>query len=147
MTGPRCANALGFSLHAPLKLIGKLAAIVPPPRFNLVRYQGIFSPASRFRSSLVPFYSGESEFTGHACCNAEKQGRDPQSKSLEKLSCNHPRNYSWAELMKRGYRNRRFKMRMRRADAHSLCHQSTRGDYEDTRLSWAAIGTPVQPPQ
>ncbi len=156
MAGPRCANVLGFSLHAnvcipakarrqlenlcryvarpavaterlsvlpdgrvlyrlrhkwrngatqivfePLDLIGKLAALVPPPRFNLVRYQGIFSPASRWRSSIVPFYSGESESTGHACCNAEKQERDPERKSFEKQSCSHPRNYSWAELMKR----------------------------------------------
>ena len=85
----------------PLDLIGKLAALVPPPRFNLVRYQGIFSPASRWRSSIAPFYSGESESTGHACCNAEKQERNPDKKSFEKQSCNHPRNYSWAELMKR----------------------------------------------
>jgi len=85
----------------PLDLIGKLAALVPPPRFNLVRYQGIFSPASSWRSSIVPFYSGESESIGHACCNEKKQERDPERKSSEKESCNHPRNYSWAELMKR----------------------------------------------
>src|SRR5512136_1928081 len=47
----------------PLDLIAKLAALVPPPGFNLVRYQGIFSPASRWRSSIVPFYSRESDST------------------------------------------------------------------------------------
>jgi hypothetical protein len=68
----------------PLDLIGKLAALVPPPRFNLVRYQGIFSPASRWRSSIVPFYSGESELIGHACCNEKKQERDiPRGKALK----------------------------------------------------------------
>jgi len=70
-------------------------------RFNLVRHQGIFSPASRWRSSIVPFSSGESELAGRNCCNAEKQERDPERKNLGKRSCSHPRNYPWAELMKR----------------------------------------------
>jgi hypothetical protein len=85
----------------PLDLIGKLAALVPPPRFNLVRYQGIFSPASHWRSNIVPFNSGESDTICHSGCSAEKHERNPERKDLEKTSCCHPRNYSWSELMKR----------------------------------------------
>jgi hypothetical protein len=85
----------------PLDLVGKLAALVPPPRFNLIRSQGIFSPASRWRSDIVPFHFEESVSTGHECCPAERQEGDRGREDLEKLNCSHPRNYSWAELMKR----------------------------------------------
>jgi hypothetical protein len=85
----------------PLDLIGKLAALVPPPRFNLVRYQGIFSPAARWRSNIVPLNFGESDTTCHSGCSEEKQERNAERKNLEKRSCCHPRNYSWAELMAR----------------------------------------------
>jgi hypothetical protein len=30
----------------PVDLIGKLAALVPPPRFNLVRYHGVLAPSA-----------------------------------------------------------------------------------------------------
>ena len=30
----------------PLDLMARLAALVPPPRVNLVRYHGVFAPAS-----------------------------------------------------------------------------------------------------
>jgi hypothetical protein len=68
----------------PLDLIGKLAALVPLPRFNLVRYQGIFSPASRWRSSIVPFHSGESKPTGHTIVAMQKGGKGtPRGKTWE----------------------------------------------------------------
>jgi hypothetical protein len=47
-------------LFEPLDLVARLAALVPPPRFNLIRYHGIFDPASRWRSQIVPFAPGES---------------------------------------------------------------------------------------
>jgi hypothetical protein len=33
---------------------GRLAALVPPPRANLVRYFGVFAPNARLRPSVVP---------------------------------------------------------------------------------------------
>ena len=39
---------------SPLELIEKLAALVPPPRVNLVRYHGVFAPNSALRSLVVP---------------------------------------------------------------------------------------------
>ena len=38
----------------PLELIEKLAALVPPPRVNLVRYHGVLAPAARHRADVVP---------------------------------------------------------------------------------------------
>ena len=41
----------------------KLAALVPPPRQNLVRYHGVLAPASPDRAQIVP---GPSELTAAA---------------------------------------------------------------------------------
>ncbi len=38
----------------PLELLEKLAALVPPPRFHLVRYHGIFGPCASARDAVVP---------------------------------------------------------------------------------------------
>ncbi len=38
---------------APLDFIARLAALVPPPRANLVRYHGVFAPAARLRPKIV----------------------------------------------------------------------------------------------
>ena len=36
------------------ELIEKLAALVPPPRLNLVRYHGVLAPNAGFRRLVVP---------------------------------------------------------------------------------------------
>jgi hypothetical protein len=41
-------------LLSPLELIEKLAALVPPPRLNLVRYHGLLAPNARQRQQIVP---------------------------------------------------------------------------------------------
>jgi hypothetical protein len=41
-------------LLSPLELIEKLAALIPPPRLNLVRYHGILAPNAHDRSQVVP---------------------------------------------------------------------------------------------
>lgn len=42
---------IGFE---PLELLEKLAALVPPPRVNFVRYHGVLAPAARHRARVVP---------------------------------------------------------------------------------------------
>ncbi len=39
---------------SPLELIEKLAALIPPPRLNLLRYHGLLAPNARHRSQVVP---------------------------------------------------------------------------------------------
>ena len=42
-----------------LELIEKLAALVPPPRFNLVRYSGVLAPSSGLRRRIIPVQPAE----------------------------------------------------------------------------------------
>jgi hypothetical protein len=88
-------------LFEPLELIEKLAALVPPPRFNLVRYSGVFAPASCWRSQIVPFHQEESECVHHNTCCGKEKSENPSDQNAAQSAKSHPRNYSWAELMKR----------------------------------------------
>ena len=36
------------------ELMGRLAALIPPPRVNMVRYHGVFAPKARLRPFVVP---------------------------------------------------------------------------------------------
>ena len=47
-------------LFEPLELMEKLAALVPIPRANLVRYHGVLAPASTWRAAVVPSPAEES---------------------------------------------------------------------------------------
>lgn len=42
----------------------KLAALVPPPRLNLIRYHGLLAPNARDRDRIVPGADDEPEATG-----------------------------------------------------------------------------------
>jgi len=94
----RWRNGATHMIFEPLDLIGKLAALVPPPRFNLIRYHGVLAPASRLRSSVVPSASVDVEEINNA------QNTTHQHDNAEwppKPKAPHPRNYCWAELMRR----------------------------------------------
>ena len=41
-------------LLSPMQLLEKLAALVPPPRFHLLRYHGVLAPRARDRGRIVP---------------------------------------------------------------------------------------------
>jgi hypothetical protein len=38
----------------PLDLVARICALVAPPRFNMIRFHGVFAPGSRFRHLVVP---------------------------------------------------------------------------------------------
>jgi hypothetical protein len=90
-------------IFEPLDLVARLAALVPPPRFNLVRYHGILAPSAALRPLIVP----ESEPcrppdpTRHPGCAKENKNSAPDAEDANKKSQCRPRNYTWAELMKR----------------------------------------------
>jgi hypothetical protein len=50
-------------IFAPAELIEKLAALIPPPRFHLVRYHGVLAPSARARDRIVPAGSSASRRT------------------------------------------------------------------------------------
>jgi hypothetical protein len=86
----------------PLDLVGKLAALVPPPRFNLTRYHGVLAPSARWRSIIVPATSDADAGCkcpmGSIVKNVRKRAQDQADQVQPAV---HPRNYAWAELLKR----------------------------------------------
>ena len=50
-----------YLILSPLELIEKLAALVPPPRVNLVRYHGVLAPHAKDRDKIVPKKPNEEE--------------------------------------------------------------------------------------
>lgn len=46
-------------IFQPLDFIARLAALVPRPRVNLIRYYGVFAPNSRFRARVTPAGRGK----------------------------------------------------------------------------------------
>ena len=71
------------------ELVEKLAALVPAPRFHLVRYFGILASAAKQRPAIVPVPPPAS--SADACGH-----RDSREKEMPLA-----RNYSWSQLMAR----------------------------------------------
>jgi hypothetical protein len=86
----RCwRNATSHVVYDPLTLLEKLAALVPPPRFNLVRYHGILASAARSRSQILPARApcGNPALHRHpSCASARNEGQAPPKPSDGPLS-------------------------------------------------------------
>ena len=54
----------------PMELMARFASIVPPPRFPLTRYAGVFSAGSRWRRLVVPSHPPE-----RRCCATHERER------------------------------------------------------------------------
>ena len=81
------AGPVGF---LPLEFVEKLAALVPAPRVNLIRYHGILAPAARHRAAVVPTPPKD-----------DTEVCDHDDRAAPARPTPRPRNYSWAELMQR----------------------------------------------
>jgi hypothetical protein len=87
-------------IFEPLELVEKLAALVPPPKVNLIRYHGLLAPAAAFRSRVIPEPKDEGPPV-HSGCRGKKQASTADAAIVnEKPRC-RPRNYSWAALLRR----------------------------------------------
>jgi hypothetical protein len=49
------ANVREVLVLEPRELLRRMATLVPPPRAHLVRYHGVFGPASKWRGEIVPW--------------------------------------------------------------------------------------------
>ena len=58
---------------SPLELIEKLAALVPPPRLNLIRYHGVLAPSARDRSKIVPLTAVEEPLSQEAVPSSQQR--------------------------------------------------------------------------
>jgi len=86
-------------IYEPLEFMEKLAALVPPPRFNLVRYSGVLASSSSLRRRIIPAKPENSVDEFPACKHSKKP-----SLSVDKSNTHsdlHERRYAWAELLKR----------------------------------------------
>jgi hypothetical protein len=81
-------------------LLERLAALVPPPKFNIVRYSGVFAPAAGCRSLIVPQVKPAAPPLHGGCQAAVEMQKTESGKAKERRGC-QPRNYPWAQLMTR----------------------------------------------
>jgi hypothetical protein len=76
-------------IFEPLDFIARLAALVPKPRVNLMRFHGVFAPNSKHRASVTSAKRGKG--------NKPKAVDDPQ----ERTSAERRASMSWAQRLKR----------------------------------------------
>ena len=78
---------------APVAFLRRVAALVPPPGANLVRYFGVFAPNARVRSRLVPAPAAPATPKAPSCPVAPEPVRPRRP----------PRPIPWAELLRRTF--------------------------------------------
>ena len=93
-------------LFEPQELMEKLAALVPPPRLNLVRYHGVLAPAARLRAQVVPEGPDLRVAGSHPGCTRASPRPEVSPSEGDRSTPTtrrspRSRNYSWAELMRR----------------------------------------------
>jgi hypothetical protein len=87
-------------IYEPMELMERLAALVPPPRFNIVRYYGLLAPASSLRQYIVPQDKSGIE-PAHPGCLAKAETSTTEELGTKSKRSKRPKNYSWAQLLKR----------------------------------------------
>jgi len=81
-------NGTTHVILEPMDLMARLAALVPRPRVNLIRFHGVFAPASSLRGQITPARRG-------------KGGR-PKPEPDAEDSCGHRRrSMTWAQRLRR----------------------------------------------
>ena len=87
-------------IYEPMELMERLAALVPPPRFNIVRYYGVLAPASSLRPYIVP--EDKSDIApAHPGCSTKAEISTTEEAETKPKRGKKPKNYSWAQLLKR----------------------------------------------
>ena len=114
-------------LLSPMELLEKLVALVPPPRFHLLRYHGVLAPRARARDRIVP-----------AQPVAEPAAADG---SASAASCGH--RLRWATLLARVFSSDLSECA---ACGGRLRIIAARTDPASIRPYLEGVGLPVRPP-
>jgi len=96
----RWRDGTSHVIYEPLELVERLAAFVPPPRFNVTRYFGVLAPAATFRPLVIPQSEAPNLLPHPGCQSGVETPETDSGKAKKKRRC-QPRNYSWAQLMTR----------------------------------------------
>ncbi len=75
-------------VFTPIELLGKLAALIPPPRVHVTRYHGVFAPNAKWRAQIV-----RAEIFAPAAPPERPHAAPPPPASR--------RRFDWATLLKR----------------------------------------------
>jgi len=113
----------------PLELVGRLAALVPQPRTNTIRFHGVYAPHARLRKLVVP--AGEPEKKKSCPCAKENPVR-------------RDGHLAWAELMARVWEADVFQCP--RCHAHGMQRIAIILDHDVVRRILRAVGLPTDPP-
>ena len=84
-------DGTSYIIFHPHELMKRLVALIPAPRFNMIRYSGVFAPASGWRRRIIP-----KEVISETESVAQKEKTE-----TAKGSHDYKRRYAWAELLKR----------------------------------------------
>jgi hypothetical protein len=97
----------------PTELLRRLATLVPPPRAHLVRYHGVFGPASRWRRQVIPPPPGKTP-CAPSCASTPARPEDPAPAVTETPAPDwptaearrpaDPSRIPWGELLMRVFR-------------------------------------------
>ena len=82
---PFARHRAAIIVMSPLELMQRLAALVPPPRLNLIRFHGVLAPHATLRAAIVP----------------SPVDNAPQQASEHTHALASPARLSWACLLKR----------------------------------------------
>jgi hypothetical protein len=96
----RWSDGTTHLIYEPMELMERLAALVPPPRFNITRFYGVLGPAATLRPSIVP-EDKTNLAPGHSGCPAIIDTSKTNASETKSELGKKPRNYSWAQLLKR----------------------------------------------
>jgi hypothetical protein len=96
----RWSDGTTHVIYEPMELMERLAALVPPPRFNGTRYFGVLAPAATFRPLIVPDCV-PTIAPGHQGCPGEAGTPIAAAAKTDTKQSKQRKNYSWAQLMMR----------------------------------------------
>ena len=83
----------------PVEFLGRLAALVPRPRINLILYYGVLGPRAAWRSEVIPCAASEDgRDVGKESATEQALGADPAETARRQA-----RGQCWASLMARTF--------------------------------------------
>jgi hypothetical protein len=79
-------------IYEPLELMERLAALVPPPKFNITRYSGVLAPGATFRPLVAPWEEAQDPLPHHGCPGRVATPTSDSGNAKEKCG-GRPRNH------------------------------------------------------